>query len=53
MTPTQEEFDTILLRLIEEDAHFIHTIPGIYEILAEHYNNEIISIYESRQEEDT
>ena len=45
---SQEEFDQILIEdvLYKVQAFEIISIPGIYEILAEHYNNEIIEIWE-------
>ena len=40
---TNEMFDNELMRILSEQrANQLIDIPGIYEILAEHYNNEII-----------
>ncbi len=40
---TQVEFDTELIQLLKEtEAVHLISIPGIYEILSEHFNNEII-----------
>ena len=49
MTPV--EFDEILYQLLAKTkAHEILNIPGIYEILAEEYNNEVLEYWESAQE---
>ena len=46
---SNEDFDRILSEIINEDltAKDILAIPGIYEILSEYYNNDIIGRYES------
>lgn len=40
---TDEEFDTILSDIMDEEkgSSFL-SIPGIYELVAEHFNNEIL-----------
>ena len=44
---TTEEFDSILIQLLQEmNASQLITIPGIYEIVSEHFNNEIIEKWE-------
>lgn len=44
---TQEEFDNGLMNILGEmKASQLISIPGIYEILAEHFNNEIIDKWE-------
>lgn len=46
---TTEEFDQGLQEIIEsESAASFLTIPGVYEILSEYYNNEVISNWEER-----
>ncbi|MCP4156670.1 MAG: hypothetical protein GY757_53650 [bacterium] len=51
---TQEEFDQILIDLLDDaPASHLLTIPGIYEILAEHYNNEILDAWTDKKEGDT
>ncbi len=48
---TQEEFDDILVELLETDGiRHILTIDGIYEILSENYNNDVLDVYERRYE---
>ena len=41
---TQTEFDNELIRIVEEEMKTgeLLSIPGIYEILAENLNNEIL-----------
>lgn len=40
---TQDQFDAQLLHILKEEPMFhILNIPGIYEILSEHYNNEVL-----------
>jgi len=43
---SQEDFDMILHDLVVRDAHQLLTIPIAYEVFSEHYNNEVLSIYE-------
>lgn len=48
---TQADFDRILGDLMDDaPASHLLTIPGIYEILAEHYNNEILDAWTNEQE---
>lgn len=49
---SNDEFDSALARIIVRDASIILYIPGVYEVLAEHYNNEILETFELKQEED-
>ena len=43
---SNQEFDKILYNLVVENVNSLLTIPGIYEILAEHFNNHVLNIYE-------
>ncbi|HPA48195.1 MAG TPA: hypothetical protein PK395_20695 [bacterium] len=45
-TMTNETFDTILREVVEEHRHTLLTIPGVYEILSEHFNNEVLERWE-------
>lgn len=38
----QERFDDILHDLVQEEGAHLLSIPGIYEILSEHFNNEVL-----------
>lgn len=43
--PTQEQFDNALRRVIDRDnekASFLLSVPGVYEILSEFYNNDAL-----------
>ena len=45
-----EDFDRILTEILEDTRpEAVLTIPGVYEILAEHYNNDILQIWEAEQ----
>ena len=44
---TDDEFDGILLSILEaEGAQTLLMIPGVYEILSEYYNNDVLGIWE-------
>jgi len=46
---TQAELDKILEEIIDEDyASALLTIPGVSELLSEHYNNEILKLWKER-----
>lgn len=47
---TNEEFDNILQELVKENASTLLTIPGAYEVFSEHFNNEVLHIWEERKE---
>lgn len=46
-----EEFVEILTDLLEDEtASSLLTIPGVFEILAEHFNNDVLEEYSRRLE---
>jgi len=45
-TLTDAEFDRRLQEKVVRDAAQLLSIPGIYEAVSEHYNNEILEEYE-------
>lgn len=45
----REEFDKILESIIVEEGSAIFVVPGIYEVLAEHYNNIILATWETEK----
>ncbi|MBW1953532.1 MAG: hypothetical protein JRI66_10685 [Deltaproteobacteria bacterium] len=46
-TITSEEFNNILVEIIgETDPIVLLRIPGVYEILSEHFNNEVLERWE-------
>ena len=48
---TQEDFNRILEeQLDKESGATLLAIPGIYEIVSEHFNNEVLAIWEEEQE---
>jgi hypothetical protein len=47
---TQQDFDRILNHMVCDNYHTLLSIPGIYEVLAEHWNNEILEAWEDEQE---
>jgi hypothetical protein len=49
---TQEEFDNELAKILNEtNAITLLTIPGVYELLAEEFNNVVIENIEQRRED--
>jgi hypothetical protein len=51
-TMTTEDFDRTLREVINDSnpsACNILDIPGVYEILSEHYNNEVLERYDAVQ----
>lgn len=46
MNIPREDFDRILQDLVIEEASTLLSIDGIYEIIAEHFNNDIIDLWE-------
>lgn len=47
----QERFDDILHEIVLEEAAHLLSIPGVYEILSEHFNNEVLERMK-REDED-
>ena len=46
-----EDFERILFDLVNQNpASFLLNIPGIYEIIAEDYNNEVLAHWKIEQE---
>jgi hypothetical protein len=44
---TDEEFDKILVQVVQESAPItLLRVPGVYEALSEHFNNEVLEIWE-------
>jgi len=47
---TQEDFDNILNSILQGmNGSQLLTIPGIYEILSEEFNNEVLTAWENKQ----
>lgn len=47
----QELFDDILHEIVLEEAAHLLSIPGVYEVLSEHFNNEVLKRMNERQED--
>jgi len=51
---TQEQFDEILVKILSNIfASDLLSIPGVYELVAEEYNNEVMSRYAEENEKET
>lgn len=47
---TTEQFDEILSNILDEQpACVLLTIPGLYEIVSEHFNNDVLTLWEAEQ----
>lgn len=47
---TDEKFDELLAQIIDDDnprASMLLSIPGVYDILKEEYNNDVLDRYEN------
>ena len=49
---TTEQFDEILERLVRDNSDTLLSIPGVYEVLSEHFNNEVLEIWGEENPED-
>ena len=43
---TNAEFVEILEGIVKEEGANILSVPGVYEVLSEFYNNEVLKIWE-------
>jgi len=49
---TQERFDDKLGEILDEQpASYLLLIPGVYEVLAEHYNNDVLAALKEEGED--
>lgn len=48
---THEMFDEKLAELVRQESDIL-SIPGVYEILSEHFNNDVLEALEQEREED-
>ena len=44
---TTKDFDRLLADIIDNDILFLLSIPGVYQILSEHYNNDVLAAWET------
>jgi len=50
---TDDLFDAALVAIVEElSAESLLAIPGVYEVLSEHLNNEVLTRLEGAREEE-
>ena len=49
-TITTKDFDRLLADIIDNDIFFLLSIPGVYQALSEHYNNDVLAAWETEQE---
>jgi hypothetical protein len=48
---SQEKFDELLAEILDEDkASNLLSIPGVYEVLSEHFNNDVLKKWNDEQE---
>ena len=48
---TNDDFDRLLMEIMDESpASALLTIPGIYEIIAEYFNNEVLERWERERD---
>lgn len=46
-----DDFDRLLAEVInKETPDTLLAIPGVYEVLAEHYNNEVLDAWQAEQD---
>ncbi len=48
---SQDEYDNILADLVFENARTLLSIPGVYEAVSEHFNDEILTRWEHEHPE--
>ena len=49
---TNEEFDSILMEIVnEQTAASLLSIPGVYELVSEDFNNAILALWDERNEQ--
>ena len=46
---SHEEFVEILGNIVAEEGRNILSVPGVYEVLSEEYNNEVLEIWEEQE----
>lgn len=42
---TNDEFVALLQDLVVENAHTLLSVPGVYEAVSEHFNNEVLDLW--------
>ena len=49
---TNDEFCDILGDILQEEGRNLLSVPGVYEIVSETFNNEVLRIWEEKQSDD-
>lgn len=49
-TITTKDFDRLLASVIDNDIFSLLSIPGVYQVLSEHYNSDVLAAWETEQE---
>ena len=49
-TITTKDFDRLLADIIDNDTLSLLSIPSVYRVLSEHYNNDVLRAWETEQE---
>jgi len=47
---TRKDSDRLLADIIDNDIVFLLSIPGVYQILSEHYHNDVLAAWKTEQE---
>lgn len=47
---TNGDFDRILTDIVKEEGGNILSVPGVYEVLSEYFNNEVLDRWEEEKE---
>ena len=46
-TITTKDFDRLLADVIDNDIFFLLSIPGVYRILSEYYNDDVLAAWDT------
>ena len=52
-TMTTRDFDRLLAGIIDNDVSFLLSNPGVYQILSEYYNHDVLAAWETQQAAET
>jgi hypothetical protein len=49
-TITTKDFDRLLAGVIDNDVFSLLSIPGVYQVLSEHYNSDVLAAWKTEQQ---